>query len=140
MNEYRLVYVSKRQEKLATADIKSIIQTAEEKNKSDHISGILLYSNRSFLQVLEGDLIKINQTFKRICQDPRHSEILLLSLNPIEHRFFSDWFMLLFNVDTIQNLDAALFDSSEKSLYHPFPLSGELAIEIGLLAKYYAKK
>ncbi|MBF0289486.1 MAG: BLUF domain-containing protein [SAR324 cluster bacterium] len=138
MSDYRLIYVSKRDESLNLQEILDIIESSEMHNKEDHLTGMLLYSKNAFMQVLEGDLLQINQTYQRICKDPRHSDIILLSFQMIEHRMFSDWLMKLYDVLQMK-MDDRIFDLSEQSPYYPFPINSDSAFEILMMAKYVSQ-
>ena len=64
MNLKRLVYLSRQETTLTTKDIHQIIETSEKNNEANGLSGLLIYSKRSFLQVIEGDIYKLNGILK----------------------------------------------------------------------------
>jgi len=53
----------------------------------------LLFSAGTFAQALEGPLAAIERTFERIQCDPRHDDVTVLQIAPIERRAFPDWSM-----------------------------------------------
>ena len=57
------------------------------------MSGALLFSDRYFGQILEGDRKAVTETFCRISRNPRHSDIVMLRALPIGQRTFVDWSM-----------------------------------------------
>lgn len=95
MNLVQLVYCSKStsSDKDKNADLKSIHQTAVQTNGLLGISGLLLFSNSYYLQVLEGPRSDVNEVYGRILKDPRHSNSEILLFREIVRRDFGDWSM-----------------------------------------------
>lgn len=92
MNLFRLIYFSKA-ESVSRDDIESILASARTKNESARITGMLVYSDGKFTQLLEGPRSAVTETFLRIMNDPRHCEIELLLAGRINARIFQDWSM-----------------------------------------------
>jgi hypothetical protein len=63
-------------------------------NQKYNITGLLIYKNRQFAQVIEGDEATIERLWNKIQLDTRHKDIQLLLKEPIVHRSFSKWSML----------------------------------------------
>lgn len=57
------------------------------------ITGILLYLEGCFVQVLEGEESRVMETYVRVYGDPRHHDITLIHSRPIESRDFPAWRM-----------------------------------------------
>ena len=87
------VYSSAAAEGLSQEGLTQILAEARENNAQQQISGMLLYDEASFFQVLEGEEAQVEQLFELISQDPRHRQIVKLVQQPIETRSFSDWSM-----------------------------------------------
>ena len=88
----QLIYVSD----LVNADethLAPIVESAVRHNQEDNISGMLLYSEGNFLQVLEGTPEQVEQTYQRVCRDPRHTNIFILTQEDVDERHFADWSM-----------------------------------------------
>ena len=90
---WRLVYASAATKGFAPPDLDAVLRVAREHNAGAEITGMLLFVDPSFLQVLEGTQAHIDGLFERIRADQRHTRALLLLREPIEHRSFSDWTM-----------------------------------------------
>jgi hypothetical protein len=75
----------------ASSDLDDILRVARKNNAALGITGMLLFVNPSFLQVLEGSQAHTDQMFERIRADRRHARTVLLLREPIEQRSFSDW-------------------------------------------------
>jgi hypothetical protein len=70
-----------------------ILRTSQKNNARDGLTGMLLYADGNFLQVLEGPPEAVEQTFARIELDPRHSHVIVMSDEPTTQRDFADWSM-----------------------------------------------
>ena len=91
------------------ADIGNVLATITEdaklRNKILHISGVLFYQNRSFLQIIEGSQRSLEYLMSSIERDARHSNLARLIDQPIEQRGFADWNMDSFNLADDTTLD-----------------------------------
>ena len=67
--------------------------SSEVHNKQLEVTGMLLATQNKFLQILEGERDSINIVYHNITKDKRHTNISLLSFDPIEDRFFKRWSM-----------------------------------------------
>lgn len=88
----QLIYVSDLVNKNET-ELGPILESAVRHNREDGITGMLLYSGGNFLQVLEGTETQVRSTYERICHDPRHSNITLLTEEEVPERQFINWSM-----------------------------------------------
>ncbi len=70
-----------------------LLRRARAKNQAADISGMLLYSECSFFQVLEGPASAVDACFARIQVDPRHARETRIVREVIAHRSFGDWTM-----------------------------------------------
>lgn len=89
----RLVYVSSADGELAAAELQRVLDSSVHHNVKQCITGMLLYSNGSFMQILEGAEAAVTETYARIVLDPRHMGVILIDLGPIEKRSFGRWNM-----------------------------------------------
>ncbi|MGB0524938.1 MAG: BLUF domain-containing protein, partial [Flammeovirgaceae bacterium] len=71
----QLVYISSRHKSCSTKQIAKILEASRPYNEKHQITGILLYSESSFLQVLEGDRLDILLLYDKIKKDSRHQKI-----------------------------------------------------------------
>jgi hypothetical protein len=65
------------------------------------VTGLLIYGQSSFLQVLEGARAEISETYHRIVQDKRHHELVLIGVSEIAERSFQDWAMRFVMIDGV---------------------------------------
>lgn len=76
-------------------EIANILQVAQGNNRSQDITGALLYSGGYFCQVIEGIQENIETLFESIQMDARHRAVTVLHYEPITSRQFGDWQMAL---------------------------------------------
>jgi hypothetical protein len=88
---FRLVYTSVANPDFGPENLKDVLSSAAERNRTDGITGMLLYHYRDILQVLEGPKDAVLACFARIEADQRHSRVRVLSRCPIKMSGFSDW-------------------------------------------------
>lgn len=84
-------YASTATKPLTGDELRELITAARASNARLGITGLLLYKNGSFLQVLEGEEGKITRLFEKIRQDPRHEGIVMLRRRAVDDRSFPDW-------------------------------------------------
>lgn len=91
MGLHQLIYMSK----LATDDsvLNSIHSHAVRNNTARTMTGMLLFAQGRFLQVLEGERKDVQHTFEKIKEDRRHDHVTLIADRPIVERSFSHWNM-----------------------------------------------
>jgi len=94
MNLCRLIYRSRAASSLTPKSIKEIAEVSASRNHELGVSGILLATRTSYLQVLEGEILPVNQIYRNILGDVRHSEIILIDYQqPIVKSQFKQWAM-----------------------------------------------
>jgi len=57
------------------------------------VSGMLLYVDGSFFQVLEGEEATLEALYQKIVADPRHARVTRIIQEPIARRDFGQWTM-----------------------------------------------
>jgi len=87
------VYVSAAAPNFGEDALTSILEKSREKNLIAGITGMLVFAEGSFLQILEGPSDAVAAIFSRIEQDRRHNRVMRLLHGPIEQRAFGDWTM-----------------------------------------------
>ena len=98
---FHLCYVSTETEHLTQEDLVALLGVARTANTEQDVTGLLLYREGSFSQLLEGKQAAVNHIFEVIRQDPRHKEVRILFSGEIETREFSDWRMGFLNLDGV---------------------------------------
>ena len=92
---FRLVYASRSlvPEDRVPDELPRILEVARRRNAEQDITGALLFSADGFVQVLEGPMAAVEQTFERIQCDPRHAAVVVLEAGPVAARGFAGWSM-----------------------------------------------
>ncbi len=88
-----LIYCSAAINPMKTEELNSLLRKARKHNSKNNITGILLYIEGSFLQVLEGDAFIVDELFADITNDKRHESITLIIREPVAERSFGEWTM-----------------------------------------------
>ncbi|WP_373519005.1 BLUF domain-containing protein [Pricia sp.] len=96
---YELTYESVAKKGLLTAEIDEILVTSRARNAKSGITGCLVYYNRRFIQILEGNQRTIQELYQKIENDDRHVQVRIIAENAVEKRTFPDWGMAYFPID-----------------------------------------
>jgi hypothetical protein len=89
----QLVYISTAAKNITTQDIDRILEKARVFNAQQRITGLLLYKDGLFLQVLEGDADAVLKLYDHICTNTLHHNVRMLSQKFIPKREFGFWSM-----------------------------------------------
>lgn len=92
----RLCYRSRSVDDVSDSDLLKILKESQYNNKRYEITGCLLYSNREFLQIIEGNASRVMSLYQDISEDSRNydNEVILLSQD--SQRFFENWSMVCY--------------------------------------------
>jgi len=88
-----LIYASAATSPFDRAGLDRLLATARRVNSELGVTGMLLYLDGSFFQVLEGDETTVEQLYKHIAKDRRHARITKIINEPIAERAFAEWTM-----------------------------------------------
>ena len=103
----RIIYISKLTTPISCEDIESIGVVSNRNNSRINITGILVFFEKMFFQIIEGDDEKVDQLYNKIGNDKRHHDILRLKTEyDVEQRLFPNWNMKTINLDN--NVDDLL--------------------------------
>jgi len=69
-------YISNASDKLTVEDVEALMVDVKIFNDENNIKGILIYSDNTFFQIIEGEYHQILSLFERIKKDIRHYGIL----------------------------------------------------------------
>ena len=94
---FQLTYKSEAVQNFKVEDIQSILNTSRAFNTKENISGCLIYTNKIFIQILEGEKSVIQELYGRIVKDNRHFNVTMLHEDEAEHRKFPKWAMAYLN-------------------------------------------
>ncbi|UOG77145.1 BLUF domain-containing protein [Hymenobacter tibetensis] len=131
-----LIYSSSATHPFSDDELQELLTKARLRNARENVTGLLLYHDGQFMQLLEGDADVVHRLYSYIEQDPRHTSVLKLADKHVEARSFPDWAM------AFRPVQAADFERLEgfrspSSLDPAFEgLSGADSLLLNLLRQY----
>ena len=96
---HKLVYTSKRHADCTDVTIQKILNQSRANNHAKDVTGILMHSQKYFIQYLEGEKDTIYELYENIGKDPRHSNVQLRYFSPTQERLFPSWQMGYKDID-----------------------------------------
>lgn len=90
---FSLVYSSLPTQGVSEEEVRGLIHKSRIKNRELDITGVLLFNDTRFIQLLEGPEAVVRKLFDTIAQDDRHHSVLVLFEFTSEERVFPDWSM-----------------------------------------------
>ncbi|HTU44043.1 MAG TPA: BLUF domain-containing protein [Bryobacteraceae bacterium] len=102
-----LVYVSSATREFQQPELLEVLRTARNNNQRLDITGMLLYKDGNFMQVLEGPREALSGLMSSIERDSRHRGMIVLIKKPIEERQFANWSMAFKDLNEISLADKA---------------------------------
>jgi hypothetical protein len=102
---FRIVYVSTSVPPFTEAGLVTLLARTRPTNEAADVTGMLLYKDGNWLQVLEGPTQAVRDMFRKIRADRRHQDVTPVIEEPITGRLFDQWSM------GFRNLSARDFDT-----------------------------
>lgn len=90
---FRIIYLSAASHLFSKSELVALLEKSRVKNARLGITGILLYRDGDFLQLLEGEETAVRQLYRQIEADARHTAVTSLIEEQCEERLFADWSM-----------------------------------------------
>lgn len=78
---------------MAPGALAALMEKSRINNVARGITGVLIYHQQEFLQLIEGEREAVQDLYQSICNDPRHQQTYTMWSNPITERSFADWAM-----------------------------------------------
>jgi len=118
----RLLYASRANQDINDIQLAAILKQSRAHNPAEGITGLLCFSEGMFIQVLEGGRDAVNARYKRIVQDERHRDVILLAYEEIDERHFAGWSMGQVNLHRLN--PALVLKYSETTRLDPYAMKG----------------
>jgi hypothetical protein len=135
-NIYHLSYVSTACDSLRFDQIKEILDESRSNNSGQHITGMLIYCNKHFFQILEGDKESVEELYAKITCDPRHDNVIKLHAGFVPYRQFENWNMGFKSYNKeLKPLDN--FNTEEFYGFVKSKLNGSNAVSLKILADFF---
>ncbi|SMF94109.1 Sensors of blue-light using FAD [Methylomagnum ishizawai] len=93
----QVIYASRAIRPFSDRDLVLLLRKSRDRNRRHGITGMLVYQEPIFLQVLEGEAGELEPVWRDIAADPRHGQIVELRSGPVESRDYGEWSMGFFN-------------------------------------------
>ncbi len=90
---YFIIYTSIAKGFPGEKDFRHLLNQCHKNNLEKGISGLLLYYNGQYLQLIEGEKDKIQTLYQVIRKDPRHENVVVLEEGEQAGKNFPDWAM-----------------------------------------------
>ena len=90
---YELLYMSVSPYGFSEPELKDLLEFSQKNNHNIDVTGMLLYSAREFMQILEGEKDIVKKLAQTISMDSRHCSMEVFYEGPIAKRAFTDWSM-----------------------------------------------
>ncbi|MEE2772209.1 MAG: BLUF domain-containing protein [Bacteroidota bacterium] len=111
---YAISYVSTASREMSKEDLEGLLQETKKNNNERNITGILLYSDGNFFQILEGEQEEIGDLYATIKNDPRHYGVIKIFEKPIKSAAYETYKTEFISETVIYNSDQ--FDEYTKFL------------------------
>jgi len=122
----QVVYSSAAVVQFSEPQLAALLGRARKNNERLGVSGMLLYHDGSFLQVLEGEAAVLDTLFTIIGSDKRHHRVVRLLRRDVDERHFGDWRM---GFASMKNLPANLPGYSDYLRLRGDPIEGANAAD-----------
>lgn len=90
---FQIAYISTAADFFTKDELMAMLRESAQRNARSGITGMLLYKDRQFLHVVEGQAAAVKNTFDRIRQDERHHGLIVLFQGAVPERQFPGWSM-----------------------------------------------
>jgi hypothetical protein len=87
------IYASRATVDMSEADLQRLLERSRLNNSARGVTGMLLFIEGSFFQVLEGDAEIVDKIYETIARDARHDRVTQIIREPISKRSFGEWSM-----------------------------------------------
>lgn len=87
-NIFHLVYISEAVADISYTDIRDILEAGRKHNLQDDVTGLLIFRDGYFVQLLEGNEANVRKVLNRILLDDRNYSLRILTESTSEQRLF----------------------------------------------------
>jgi len=134
--DLQIIYTSFAEQPFSDAELDDLLDFSARYNAQMNITGLLLYGNGKFMQVLEGEAALLDALMARIKADARHRNVNVLVRAPIRTRDFSAWSMGFHRADRETGGDQAHFVAFFEQDFDPDALSDHASLALSVLKSF----
>lgn len=136
---HHIAYTSAAPEPVGPDLLAGLLEVSVRNNTRDGITGVLLYHDQAFFQVLEGERDAVEACYARVLCDPRHAGLLRLWNQPTEDRVFAHWAMGYAGPDQVQWFTGPAQDSLTRFLRLRDGTPGKEPVALALTRQMYKR-
>ena len=126
MHLVRLVYVSTSINEVDSDTLQSILSTAQTNNDAHDLTGLLVFDDKYFVQLIEGGRSAVSQLLGNLYRDTRHKDLVVLGFDVVHQRQFPNWSMQFVPAaDVTKNV---LLRHGVTSKFEPYSLTPQSAV------------
>lgn len=125
MRPYFLIYASYATRDWTDQELFDLLSISRLRNAHLGITGLLVYAQRRFLQIIEGDQSQVLELYESIKDHPGHKNAQVLLDDEVDERLFPDWSMGFERLDDDELNSMSGYtdiDRFLKSLTDPHPI------------------
>jgi len=124
----RLIYASRAADSVNAESLTHIMKVSRANNAARGLTGVLVFSDGVFLQLLEGGREAVSAVYNRISNDERHRDVMLVSYDQINERRFAGWAMGQANLSRLN--PGVLLKYSERAVLDPYAMSAQATLAL----------
>ena len=124
----RLIYASRAAQAVNHDTLGALMKSSRARNLAAGITGVLIFNDGVFLQLLEGGRNAVSALYNRITRDERHHDVVLLSYDEVAERRFTGWSMGQANLSRLN--PGILLKYSERPVLDPYTLSATATLAL----------
>jgi Sensors of blue-light using FAD len=110
---HTFVYCSRAAEGVDEVEVGRIVEAAQRRNLAKRITGVLVFGNGVFFQLIEGPAAEIRKLIATLHSDPRHCDFVSLDWSEERReRLYPNWEMERVTADDIREVLKDALDSS----------------------------
>ena len=135
---YHLIYTSHVTQPLSEDELIQLLKESRTSNKKLGVTGMLIYLQDKFIQVLEGEYQKVVKLYEAISNDPRHKRVTLILEGNTRVRIFKDWSMGFKKISSHELEEITGFQDLDK-FFSEKPVTNESPAVLMFLQIFYKK-
>lgn len=117
-------------------DLIALLEQSRARNRTLNITGMLLFAEDTYLQVLEGEKADVHKVFDSIKSDPRAKRIITLVEQNVSRREFPNWSMGFENLSNKKHTQLSGFSEIFEGKVDPRFASRKASIAVDLLLSF----
>lgn len=107
---FQLVYISQALDSLCYSDMHRILDSSRRFNSVNGITGVLIYKDGFFVQLLEGEESKVLDVVCRVVRDRRNHHLQVVHETLVQRRYFAEWSMAFKDGDVANAEEKVIID------------------------------